>query len=245
MLDQAREFLATATGQAAVLVLAACVALILLRLLLERLFPIPYYNPSAITALVIGIAALEAWAVPVIGLTVASTGAVIGARSRGGLNRWLAATGAVLSLLGLAAAVLNWVFGFYRLPVDTLFKWDLPAWAQSAASGAATPTAEPERIACLRWDQVTAEMFDQVVCAHGTLTQVTSSEVTATRFEFSDEPNTFFAYSVDETFVRPETGKPWQPGDCVMLYGTVGVYSRIPYVDLKERPPEACAPGLR
>jgi hypothetical protein len=86
---------------------------------------------------------------------------------------------------------------------------------------------------------------DQVVCAHGTLTQVTSGEVTATRFEFSDEPNTFFAYSVDETYVRPETARPWQPGDCVMLYGTVGVYSRIPYLDLKERPPAPCAPGLR
>jgi hypothetical protein len=73
----------------------------------------PRGGGKAIASLVLGIASLVAWLLPVVGIPVAITGLVLGLLDRRSRNRGLAIGGIVTATIGLVAGLINSAAGVY------------------------------------------------------------------------------------------------------------------------------------
>jgi hypothetical protein len=93
----------------------------------------------------------------------------------------------------------------------------------------ATPTATSEP--CYRWDQVTKEMTGQTVCVYGVITDFTQAPGAATRYKFSNEPDTFFLFGKNFEIFNTKTGKTVAPGTCIRVTATLR-FNGGPYIDL-------------
>jgi len=86
-----------------------------------------------------------------------------------------------------------------------------------------TPSAPP----CIRWDKVTASMEGRKVCVYGAVYNIYNTNETATRIEFTSQPNTFFLY--DANYIYPDL----RQGDCVAAEEVVQLYdNKIPYMSV-------------
>jgi hypothetical protein len=250
-------FASTPDGHATILLLVAVVALLFVRIGVGILLPFPSYNPSAITAFLVGLAALALWVVPPWGLAVSLTGLILGLRSRGSWHKGLALAGAILSFIGLAVVIANLTVGIYHVPAGTLRPF-LPVRAPEAGGAvnitppgqlvraAGSATAAPTAIAgCLNWTQITLDMHGRPVCVYGTIARISSTDEVKTRFDFSQEPNTFFIFSATMQYRNPQTQRSYQVGECVRAEGEVGVYDEIPFINLRRDPVQPCQPGMQ
>jgi len=86
---------------------------------------------------------------------------------------------------------------------------------------------------CLRWDQVTAEMKDTLICVRGIIQKIDKYVVRKrynSHWDFTDNRTGFFAVS-EYLGWHPVTGKDMSVGDCVVMTGTVQVLSNDrPYI---------------
>jgi len=97
---------------------------------------------------------------------------------------------------------------------------------------------------CTHWSEISARMNGQTVCVYGTIYQITTSRETFTRIEFTDQPNTFFLYSVDWYFYDKDTGKNIAAGDCLSFTGKVATITGVPYISMGHDLPYFCEPWM-
>jgi len=74
-------------------------------------------------------------------------------------------------------------------------------------------------------------MLGQTVCVYGIITDFTQAPGAATRYKFSNKPNTFFLFGRDFEIFDPRTGKTIAPGTCVRVTATLR-FNGAPYIDL-------------
>jgi len=264
IIDFIYAYAVTPDGHAVALLAVALVTFLCVRIGVGILFPLPSYNPSAITAFLIGLGALGLWIVPMWGLSFALMGLILGLRSQGSWHKNLAKAGALLSVIGLALVAVNVTVGIYRLPSDILCPFlprPVPGDAAVPSDGqptaptntpiptrapTKTPTQLPANVAgCVNWTQVTKEMEGETVCVYGTIARIDSTEQWATRIDYSLEANNFFAFSATRMYSHPETQEPYRAGSCVMIEGEIELYGEIPYINLRRDPVQPCQTGMQ
>lgn len=80
-------------------------------------YPAPMAQPRrsglAIASLVLGIASLIFWLLPILGLPVAIAGIVTGVMARSGSRRGMALAGLICSIIGLVLTIINGAVGAY------------------------------------------------------------------------------------------------------------------------------------
>ncbi len=94
------------------------------------------------------------------------------------------------------------------------------------------PTIQPTSDPCLYWSQVTTAMNSMNLCVKGLVTSLSQSQNAASRYKFSNKPNTFFIYSTHFEYYDPVTGKTLAPGTCIYITGTIQVIQSVPYMDM-------------
>lgn len=105
-----------------------------------------------------------------------------------------------------------------------------PVATTLSSSDAATATAFAN---CYHPEQITASMIGQSVCVRGVIQNLSQGSA-ATRYTFSDQPNTFFLYDQVYEVIDPNTGKTLGPGTCVEVHGTIKNISGVPYINIED-----------
>jgi len=96
---------------------------------------------------------------------------------------------------------------------------------------AITQTAQAKQGDCYNWSQVTPQMNGQTVCVMGLIRSIDHRNNSWTRYEFSDQPNTFFTYTNYYEYYD-YTGKTVTPGMCIIIEGQVELIQDVPYMDM-------------
>mgnify|MGYP005818505701 CR=1 FL=1 len=106
-------------------------------------------------------------------------------------------------------------------------------WLSTAYPGS-TSVVSDAGSDCYRWDAITPAMKGQTVCVRGIIASLGQSRQVGTRYQFSDQPNTFFVFSAYMEIYDPATGGTLGPGTCIELTRPVRVQSGIPYMSLDD-----------
>ncbi len=99
-----------------------------------------------------------------------------------------------------------------------------------SSSDAATATAFAD---CYHPEQITASMIGDTVCVRGAIKNF-KQDSGATRYTFSDQPNTFFLYDLEHEVIDPNTGSTLGAGTCVEVHGTLKNISGVPYINIED-----------
>ena len=115
-------------------------------------------------------------------------------------------------------------------PVATSEATNAPVATTLSSGDAATATAFAN---CYHPEQITASMIGQSVCVRGVIQNLSQGSA-ATRYTFSDQPNTFFLYDQVHEVIDPNTGKTLGPGTCVEVHGKIENISGVPYINIED-----------
>lgn len=152
------------------------------------------------------------------------------------LPRWFLVSILVILVLTIAALLGGFFYVANRLipaPTATPMPSSTPNYVHETMTAYIQPSPRPTQTpACLSWEQIDSSMGGQTLCVYGIIYSLSSSNQTSTRYQFGDEPNSFFIYSANYEYYDSATGKTLGPGACVMITGQVEVIEGVPSMDI-------------
>lgn len=186
-------------------------------------------NNNAGWSLFLGIFSLIAWIYPLCGFPVSIFGLILGIKSINSQNRNLAVAGTIISTIGLIITTANSAIGAYLGYTGQLFT------SPNVSITSQIPNTPPNFLItntpstfsnCVKWSEITIQMEGRQVCVYGTVQNIYSTNETWTRIKFTDQPNTFFIYDIQNIYTDLNVG------DCLLATSTVKLHGNIPYMEV-------------